>query len=77
MMVALWFDHSEWQDFLMIPNPENEPGIKFMRLARCVGAHEHAMFPILWQQRQFLLLAGFLIGGASAGRYKPYFNGRG
>jgi hypothetical protein len=42
MIVALWFDHSEWQDFLVILNPQNEPGIKFMRLGRCVGAHEHA-----------------------------------
>jgi hypothetical protein len=45
MMVALWFDHSERQDFLVIPNPQNEPGIKFMR--QSIGAHEHALFPVL------------------------------
>jgi len=47
MMVALWFDHSEWQDFLMTPNPQNERGIKFMRPSRWDGAHEHALFPVL------------------------------
>jgi hypothetical protein len=51
------------------PNSETEPGIKFMRLGRRVGAHEHALLPVLRQQRQFLLLAGFLIGRDSAGRY--------
>ncbi|MDQ6867757.1 MAG: hypothetical protein M3178_04930 [Pseudomonadota bacterium] len=47
MMVALWFDHSEWQDFLVIPNPQNEPGIKLMWPGRWIRAHEHALFPVL------------------------------